>query len=119
MIRLANAVLAAQEPVAPQGPGGLFDALTQSGMLPIILIFVAFFWLMHRSQKKKDRQRHEMLDSIQPKDKVVTIGGVHGRVVEVKEDVLVLRVDDDVKLTVSKGAVSRKASDEVTEEEGV
>ena len=93
--------------------------LTQSGMLPIILILVAFFWLMHRSQKKKDQARQQMLDSIQPKDRVVTVGGIHGRVLEVKEDAFVLRVDDDVKVTVSRGAISRKAADEPTEQEGV
>ena len=111
------AVVLAQEPTSAPAQGGMEAFLVQFG--PIILIVVAFFWLMHRSQKKKDQTRQQMLDSIQPKDRVVTIGGVHGRVLEVKEDVFVLRVDDDVKITVSRGAVSRKAADEPTEQEGV
>lgn len=97
--------------------GGLAAFLTQFG--PIILIVVVFFWLMHRSQKKKDQERHKMLDSIEPKDRVVTIGGIHGRVVEVREDVFVLRVDENVKIAVSKSAVSRKASEQPDEQLGV
>ena len=111
------AVVLAQGSDSPPPPAGMEAFLVQFG--PIILIVIAFFWLMHRSQKKKDRTRQEMLDSIQPKDRVVTIGGMHGRVLEVKEDVFVLRVDDDVKISVSRGAVSRKAADEPTEQEGV
>lgn len=88
---------------------GPMDALMS--FAPIILIVIAFFWLMSRSQRKKERRREEMLASIRIKDKVVTIGGIHGRVVTVKEDEFVLCVDDqkDVKITVSRSAVSRKA----------
>ncbi len=91
-----------------RGPGGIEALLIQFG--PIILILVVFFYLMHRSQKKRDRERQQMLDAIKPRDRVVTIGGVHGRVVSVRQDALVLRVDDDkdVKITVSKHAISRK-----------
>jgi len=112
-----SAVVLAQNAGPPAPQGGIEALLVQFG--PIILIIIVFFWLMHRSQKKKDRARQQMLDSIQPKDKVVTIGGIHGRVLEVKEDVFVLRVDDDVKITVSKGAVSRKAADQPTEQDGL
>jgi len=111
------AVVLAQNSTGAPPQQGMEALLVQFG--PIILIVVAFFYLMHRSQKKKDQARHQMLDSIQPKDRVVTIGGIHGRVLEAKEDVFVLRIDDDVKLTVSKGAVSRRAADEPTEQEGL
>ena len=63
------------------GAGSMTAALFQ--MLPIILIVVAFFWLMNRSQRKRDRERQDMLGSIQPRDDVVTIGGIEGRVVRV------------------------------------
>jgi len=96
--------------VAQQGAGGggIEVLLVQFG--PIILILVVFFYLMHRSQKKRDREREQMLDAIKPKDRVVTIGGIHARVVSVRDDGFVLRVDDDkdVKITVGKHAITRK-----------
>ena len=100
----------------PAGDGAnLFDAF--KGFLPIILILIAFFWFTHRSQKRRDQDRQQMLDSIRPKDRVVTLGGIHGRVVSVKDDAFVLRVDDekDVKITVSRTGVSRKADDQPAE----
>lgn len=94
------------------GPGGIAPALLQ--MLPIILIVVVFFWMMNRSQRKRDKERQAMLDSIQPKDDVVTIGGIEGRVVRVDGDKVVLRIDPDkdVKVTVVRSGISRKVGTE-------
>ncbi len=107
MMHWADAVLilAGTEGAPPTSPwGGL------AGFVPIILIIVLFFWMMHRSEKKKQRERQEMLDGIRPRDKVVTIGGIHGRVVSIQDDTLILRVDNekDVRITVSKTGISRK-----------
>ena len=94
------------------GPGGIASALFQ--LLPIILIVVVFFWLMNRSQRKRDRERQDMLSNIQPKDDVVTIGGIEGRVVRVDGDKVTLRIDadKDVKVTIVKSGISRKISQE-------
>jgi len=90
-----------------QGQGNLLDFL--KGMAPLIVIIIAFFWLMNRSQRKKEEKRQQMLDSIKPKDRVVTIGGIRGKVVNVKDDTFILRIDDekDVKITISRTGVSR------------
>jgi len=87
------------------------------GFAPVILILIAFFWFTHRSQKRRDQERQQMLDSVRPKDRVVTMGGVHGRVVSVKDDTFVLRVDDekDVKITINRTGISRKADDQAGE----
>jgi preprotein translocase subunit YajC len=94
------------------GPAGLMPMLIQ--MLPIILIVVVFFWMMNRSQRKRDRERQAMLDSIQAKDDVITIGGIEGRVVRVDGDKVVLRIDPDkdVKITVARSGISRKVGTE-------
>jgi len=109
------ALVLAQETAAPGA--GLDSFLRMFG--PVILILVVFMWLTHRSQKKKDQQRQQMLDSIKPKDRVVTIGGIHGRVVSVKDNAFVLRVDEDkdVRITVSKGGVSRRVTGEEKDDE--
>ena len=117
MMQWTNAVLVlagATESAPADRLGGLMQ------FAPIILIVVAFFWLMHRSQKKKDRQRQQLLDSVQTRDRVVTIGGIHGRVLNVKDDVIILRIDEnkDVKIAVSKSAISRKEGEEASEEGG-
>jgi preprotein translocase subunit YajC len=88
------------------------------GIVPFIVIIVAFFWFTSRSQKKRERQRQEMLDSIEPKDDVVTIGGVHGRVVKIEDDQVTLRIDPekDVKITLAKSGIGRKAGEEEPEQ---
>ena len=82
-------------------------------LLPFVLILIAFFWFTSRAQKKREQRRQEMLDSIKLKDDVMTVGGIYGRVVQIRDDGFVLRVDDekDVKITVSKSAVSRRVGE--------
>jgi preprotein translocase subunit YajC len=111
-------VLAAAEG-APAGDAPAATPSSYSFLIPMALILMVFFWLTSRSQKKRDRQRQQVLDSIKPKDKVVTIGGIHGRVVRAKDDAYVLRVDEekDICITVQKSAVSRKADDEDEQKE--
>ncbi|MFW6189970.1 MAG: preprotein translocase subunit YajC [Planctomycetota bacterium] len=91
------------------------DALI--GIAPIILIIVVFFWLMNRSQKKRERERQEMLDSIRPKDDVVTVGGIKGRVVRIEDDELVLRIDPekDIKVTMARTGIARRQGQEQEE----
>jgi preprotein translocase subunit YajC len=85
--------------------------------VPIVLIFVLFIWFMNRSQKKRQRERQEMLDSLRPRDDVYTVGGIKGRIVRIDEDDIVLRVDQDkdIKITVSRGGIGRKAGEEPRE----
>ncbi len=85
------------------GPSSLFS------LAPIILIFLVFMWMMNRSQRKRDRERRELLNAVKPKDDVVTIGGIHGRVVKVDPETVLLRIDDDkdVKITVARSGISR------------
>ena len=107
--------LALTATLAQADPGGGTPGLREAlgPFIPFILILVVFFWMMSRSQKKRDRQRQEMIDSIKVKDRVVTVGGIHGRVVTVGQDTFELRVDDDkdVCITVNRTAVSRHVGD--------
>jgi len=85
-----------------------------SGMAPIALIVIVFFWMMSRSNKRRQNARNDLLSAIRPKDDVVTIGGVHGRVVQVSEETIVLCIDSDrgTRMTFTRSAVSRKLGDE-------
>jgi preprotein translocase subunit YajC len=98
--------------------GGQNAAPGFSFFIPMVVILIVFFWFTHRSQKKKEQDREDMIDSIQPKDDVVTIGGIHGRVISVNEETFTLRIDKskDVQITINKSAVGRKVGDEPEEE---
>ena len=83
----------------------------QSGsMWTTIIMFVAiiaiFYFLIIRPQKKRDKETKAMLDAMKKGDKVVTIGGIHGTVVTVKEQTVVLKVDDNARLEFTKSAIS-------------
>ena len=69
------------------------------------LIIVVFYFLVIRPQNKKQKEAKKMLEGIRKGDRVVTIGGMHGTVDSVKDDAVVLKVDDNMKLKFSKSAV--------------
>ena len=75
------------------------------GFLPIILMFVIFYFLLIRPQQKKQKQVRQMQADLQKGDKIVTIGGLHAKVHAIDEDKLVLIVDDGTKLTYDRSAV--------------
>jgi preprotein translocase subunit YajC len=76
------------------------------GLWPIVLIFVIFYFLLIRPQQKKQKTHQKMLESVKKGDKVVTSGGVYGTVVGVKENVVVLKIAENVKVEFSKAAIS-------------
>jgi preprotein translocase subunit YajC len=90
-----------------------------SGMLNIVFlvaIFVIFYFFMIRPQNKKRKELQNMRESLKKGDSVVTIGGIHGKVVEVKETTIVLSVDANTKIKVDKSSVSMDEATKLTEE---
>jgi preprotein translocase subunit YajC len=87
--------------------GAASGGLGQYGMLIAMpLIILVFYFLVMRPQNRKQKEAKKMLEGLRKGDQVVTIGGLRGTVVSVKEDVVVLKVDDNTKLMYSKNAVS-------------
>lgn len=86
-------------------------------MLPMVMIFVIFYVLLVRPQRKRQKEHARLLTQLQKNDEVVTSGGIYGTVLRVKDGTVVIRVDDNVKLEVRKSAVEevRKSRTEVTE----
>jgi preprotein translocase subunit YajC len=91
---------------SPDGQSGGGDMLSAWG--PMILIFVAFWFLLIAPQRKKQKQHTKMLQSLEKGAKVKTIGGVYGTVTGVKDDRFVLRIAENVKVEVAKEAVASK-----------
>jgi preprotein translocase subunit YajC len=73
---------------------------------PLILIFVVFYFLMIRPQQKQKKEHEEMLKGLAKNDEVITNGGIHGTVINVKEGSVVLRVDENTKIEVEKYAIA-------------
>ena len=90
--------------MAPQGGEGGSGFM---GLLPFLLIIVVMYFLMIRPQMKKQKERQKMIDAIQKGDKVVTTGGIHGKVMGFTDNdkTVILQVDDKVKLNVDRSAI--------------
>ena len=63
-------------------------------LLPMILIFVVFWFFLIRPQRKKDKEAQDMLNSLKVGDRVCTIGGIYGTIVRIKDDVLTVEVGE-------------------------
>lgn len=81
--------------------------------LPMILIFVIFYFMLIRPQRKKDKKVKDMLAALKVNDRVTTIGGIHGTIVGIKDDNVTLAVGaDKVKLVFARWAI--RSVDEVS-----
>ena len=70
------------------------------------LMFVVFYFLLIRPQQKRQKQRTNLLNSIKKGDKISTIGGMHGTIVELSDSTVVLRVNDTTTVTFDRSAIS-------------
>ena len=77
----------------------------------ITLIFAVMWFFMIRPQRKQQKELQNFRDSLAKGDKVVTIGGIFGTIVEVKEDSVLMEVDNGVKIRVSKQALVKDFTD--------
>ena len=101
-------------------PTMLLQAATSGGsgmqsLLMILLIFVVFYFFMIRPQTKKAKAERTFREAIKKGDKVVTIGGLHGKVVEIEERTILIEVDGNIKLRFEKSSISAEATKSVQE----
>ncbi|MBI5557571.1 MAG: preprotein translocase subunit YajC [Deltaproteobacteria bacterium] len=73
-----------------------------TGFLPMILIFVVFYFLLIRPQQKKAKAQQEFLNNLKKGDEVVTGGGLHGKITGITDTVVTLEIADNVKVKVSR-----------------
>lgn len=100
---------------APQagGQAGGVEGLIVS-LLPLILIFVVFYFLLIRPQQKKAKEHRQMLENLKKGDKVITGGGIYGVVESVGNNTVVLKIADNVKVKFGKAYIAaiRSTADE-------
>ena len=96
---IADAMAQAQGPAAGQ-PGML------GMLLPMVILFGAFYFLMIRPQQKRVKEHQQIIESLKKGDEVETSGGIIGRIIEVGEEFIRLEVAENVQLKVRKKSVS-------------
>ena len=97
----ADAAAAGAEAMPAAGAGELIGML-----FPLILMFVIFYFMLIRPQKKKDKKVKEMLAALKHGDRICTIGGIYGTITGIKDDTIELAVsNENTKLVVARWAI--------------
>jgi preprotein translocase subunit YajC len=78
--------------------------------LPLLLVFVVFYFFMIRPQMRKQKEMNSYRSSLKKGDKVITTGGIYGRIHEVKDNYVMMDAGGDVRLKVDKNALLRDPS---------
>jgi preprotein translocase subunit YajC len=100
-----NYLLMAQPAAGAEAPNPIMS------FLPILLVIVVFYFFMIRPQMKKQKEINAFRNSLAKGDKVVTTGGIYGKILELKDNTVLLQVDDNVKLRVDKSALVKDMAD--------
>lgn len=78
-----------------------------ANLFPLAVIFLIFYFILIRPQQKQQKDFKKMVEGLKKNDQVVTIGGVHGTIVNVKEKTFIVRVDENTRFEIDKSAVGR------------
>ncbi len=83
-----------------QGSGGF------TAFVPLIAMFAIFYFLLIRPQQKKSKEHREMVSNIKKGDRIITSGGIHGRVTAVSEAIMTVEIADKVRIKLARGNVT-------------
>ena len=89
-----------------QGQGGGFAAL-----VPIILMFVIFYFLLIRPQQKKAKSQQEMINNLKKGDRIITSGGIYGRITNLDDQSATVEIADKVRVKITRGSVATLAQE--------
>ena len=81
-----------------------------TSFLPFLLIMVVFYFFMIRPQINKQRSEQNFQQALAKGDKIVTIGGIYGKVVGIKEEKIILEITDNTRITIERNSISREKS---------
>ena len=85
--------VAAADPTAEMSTGAMIIYYAVQ-LLPMILIFVVFYFMLIRPQRKKDKEAKQMLENLKVGDRICTIGGIYGTIIRIKDQVLTIEVGE-------------------------
>jgi len=106
--------LAATETAAAAATAAAEPSPMTGFLIQLILVFAIFYFILIRPQQKKMKERDEMLNAIQPKDEIITGGGVYGKVIKADGDVLTVEIAEGVRIKVSRSSVRETVSDKTS-----
>jgi preprotein translocase subunit YajC len=98
-----------------QGTGGGGSGSGPNGLLslvPFVLIFVIFYFLLIRPQQKRQKEQKALLDKLKKGDKVVTASGIWGTIVNVGKETVTLQIADNTKIKIQRDHIGRIRGDE-------
>ena len=94
-------------PAYAQAAAGAAQENTLLTVLPMVAIFIVFYFLLIRPQQKKQKEARAMLESLEKGNEVVTAGGILGRIVKLDEQYATVEVAPNVQMTVQRGSISQ------------
>ena len=113
---ISNLPLLAQAEKAPAGDSSFFQMLIANPLIPFVAIAVLFYMMMMRPERRKRAELEQKLSSLKKNDRIVTIGGIYGTIVNVPKDSedVTIRVDEssNARLRILRSAVSRVITSE-------
>ena len=106
-------IILAQAATQPSGPPASGVEIFLRQFFPLFLIIGVFWWWMSRSRKKERQRFDDMLNNLKRNDRVQTIGGILGTVVEARDDEVVVKVDEtnNVKMRFNRSAIKEVVRD--------
>ena len=87
--------------MAQQGEGG-----GPGFLVPLIMVFVIFYFLVFRPQQKQSKERKNLLGNLKAGDRVVTSGGLHGKITSLTDTIVTLEIADKVRVKISRNQIS-------------
>lgn len=97
----------------PSGTAGQPGGMTQS-LLFLVMIFVVFYFFFIRPQMKKQKEQKKFREALAKGQKIVTIGGIHGKIVEMQETTCTIEVEGGTRLRLEKSAIAMNEQDQLT-----
>ena len=85
-----------------------------SSLIMMGLIFIVFYFFMIRPQIKKQKKESEYRKSLKKGDKIISVGGIHGKIIDIKNDTFVIEVQGGTQLMIEKNAVAMNCTKEIS-----
>lgn len=109
-MELLNILLMAPAGGDPKSGGGF------SSLIFLVVIFVVFYFFFIRPQVKRTKEQKKYRENLQKGQKIITIGGIHGKIIELQDTTVTIEVEGGVRLRVEKSAVAADAQDQLGSE---